>query len=471
MNQCLNSFHLEYKQKLRTPSEAAKLIQSGDVVEYAQFNGKPIVFDTALANRRDELKDVGVFCSVCLPPVPETCKYPESFIFVDWHWSKLTRMMESFSPIYYNPISYRFATDYMRYYDAPDYWRSFYYNDPERAAKTKRVFVIRVAPMDSHGYFNMGQQNSFHSSSTDGSELVIVEVNNNMPVCMGGAEEAYHISRVDIVIEDESDTALFAPEPAEPTDVEKKIAAHVMNYIHDGCCLQLGIGGMPNAIGRMIADSDLKDLGGHTEMLVDTYMDMILSGKLTNARKSADRHRTAFTFAVGSQRLYNFMNMNSAIASYPADYTNDPGTIRGIDNFISINSALQIDLFSQVNAESIVTNGRTRQISGNGGMTDFVYSSQLSKGGKSLICLESTFRDKEGKLHSSIMPTLQAGTIVTISRQLVDYVVTEYGAVKLGANPTWQRAEKLISIAHPEFRDELIQSAGKMGLWRRSNKK
>ncbi len=461
----------QYKTKLRTAEEAARLINSGDVVEYAQFNGKSVVFDTALADRREELRDVSIYCSVCLPPLPETCKYPESFIFHDWHWSKLTRMIELVGKPFYNPIAYRKAPDYMRNYDAPDYWRSFYYNEPEKAAKTKRVFVTRVAPMDRNGYFNFGPQNSFHSAGVESSDLVIVEVNRSMPVCMGGAEEAAHISQVDVIIEDPDNTPLFAPDPEEPNDVEKKIAANLMPHIHDGSCLQLGIGGIPNAIGKMIAGSDLKDLGGHSEMLVDTYLDMFEAGKLTNTRKPFDRHRTAFTFAIGSNRLYEFMNNNSAVASYPADYAIDPATIRSIDNFTSINSAVQVDLFSQVNGESSVVNGIPKQISGNGGMTDFVYFSQLSRGGKSFICLESTYTDREGKLHSRIVPTLKAGTIVTIARQLVDYIVTEYGVIKLGGNPTWQRAEKLISIAHPDFRDELIAAAARMGIWRRSNRK
>ncbi len=465
------SFYDEYKSKLKTPDEAAKLISSGDSIEYAQFNGKPIAFDNAIARRHEELRDVGVFCSVCLPPLPETCKHPESFIFIDWHWSKLTRMIDVISEPYYNPIAYRLAPDYMRKIPNLGSERSFYYKDPDKAKAAKAVFATRVAPMDKNGFFNFGSQNSFHSSGVDACDLVVVEVNENMPVCLGGAEEAVHISRVDCIIEDPDNNPMFAPSPVEPDEAEKKIAENIMPFLSDGACLQLGIGGMPNAIGKMIADSDLKDLGGHTEMLVDTYLDMYKAGKLTNAKKSIDRHRTGYTFAVGSQELYDFMKLNSAVASYPVEYTNDPSIIRRLDKFISINSALEVDLFSQINAESAVVNGIPKQISGNGGMTDFVLFSQLSEGGASFICLESTFTDKDGKMHSRIVPKFESGTIVTVSRQLVDYVVTEYGAVRLGGNPTWQRADKLVNISHPDFRDDLIKEAEKMKIWRKSNKK
>lgn len=464
-------YRKEYADKLVSAAGAAAMVNSGDVVEYGQFNGKPVVFDAALAARAHDLRDVNVISGVCVPPVPETSKHPDSFVFTDLHWTGLTRMMDQQSTVYYGPVTFRKIPDYMRTYEAPRHWRSCYYDDPSRGERTKRVFIARVAPMDEHGNFNFGPHNSYQSAAFEACDHAIVEVNGSMPVCMGGSEESIHISRVDRIIEDPANTPLFAPEPEQPTEVEKKIAENVMQYIHDGSCVQLGIGGLPNAIGKMIAASDLKDLGGHTEMLVDTYVDLFESGKLTNSRKAIDRHRTAFTFALGSKRLYDFMNMNSAIASYPADYTNDAAVISAIDNFISINSALQVDLFTQINAECAVVDGVTRQISGNGGMTDFVYFSQLSKGGKSFICLNSTMKGRDGVVRSRIVPSFVPGTIVTISRQLVDYLVTEYGVVKLGGNPTWQRAEKLISIAHPVFRDDLIKEAQRMNIWRRSNRK
>jgi len=170
--------------------------------------------------------------------------------------------------------------------------------------------------------------------------------------------------------------------------------------------------------------------------------------------------------AIGSKRMYDFMHNNPALASYPVDYTNDPRVIANIDNMVSICNAIQVDLFSQVNAESLGAG----QVSGNGGMWDFVLGSQWSRNGKSFICLASTYTDSNGELRSRITPQLPLGTAVTIPRQMVDYIVTEYGAVKLTACPTWMRAEKMISIAHPDFRDDLIKEAEDMKIWRRSNK-
>jgi acyl-CoA hydrolase len=287
-----------------------------------------------------------------------------------------------------------------------------------------------------------------------------------MPVCLGGAEEAVHISKISYIVEAPDDHLLMDIPGAVPSEDDKKIASHIMDFLHDGCCIQLGIGGMPNAVGHMIAESDLKNLGGHTEMMVDAYMEMIEAGRLNGQAKEIDRGRLAYTFAIGSHRMYEFMNNNPVLASYPVDYTNDPRVIARLDNFISINNAVQVDLYSQVNAESM---GKT-QISGNGGMWDFVVGSQWSKGGISFICLTSTFADKDGNLHSRIVPTFEPGSITTICRQMVDYIVTENGARSFRGKPTWQRAEMLIELAHPQFQDDLVQKAQELNIWRRTNR-
>jgi len=224
---------------------------------------------------------------------------------------------------------------------------------------------------------------------------------------------------------------------------------------------------MPNAVGSMIAKSDLKDLGIHTEMYVDAFVDMAEAGKITGARKNIDKGRQVYAFAAGSKKLYDYINRNPECMSAPVNYTNDIRSISALDNFMSINNAVDLDLFGQVNAES----SGIKHISGAGGQLDFVLGAYLSKGGKSFICCSSTFKTKDGELKSRILPTLNPGSIVTDTRCNTHYLVTEYGKVNLKGLSTWQRAEAIISIAHPQFRDELIASAEKMNIWRRSNKR
>jgi acyl-CoA hydrolase len=443
----------DYQQKLTTAEEAVKKVKSGDRVEYGAFNGKPVLCDKALAARHNELQDVVIYAVTTVPPVPETVKYPQAFTYMDWHFSKINRVMQKqYGLGFYSPIVYHLA---------PRYYR-------EGLAKPRRqVTILQTAPMDKNGYFNFGLQNSETMAKIEMSEVVIVEVNPNMPVAYGGGEESVHISRVTAVVEATKEQVLAAMPPAEPTEADLKIAENILPFIHDESVIQLGIGGIPNAVGRLIAQSGLKNLGGHTEMLSDAYIDMIESGVMNGSKKAIDRHKVPYTFALGSQRLYDFINENAALASYPANYTNDPRVIARLDNFVSINNALQVDLYSQVNGESL----GMYQVSGNGGMFDFVLGSQWSRNGKSFICLNSTYQNSEGQRESRIMAALAPHSIVTIPRQLVDYIVTEYGAVKLKPKPTWQRAEALISIAHPDFRDDLIKQAEKLRIWRRSNKR
>lgn len=458
-----------YKKKKRTPEKAVQDVQSGDIVDYGFFNGKPIVLDEALAARAEELKNVSIYTAVTVPPLPEVSKHPDSFIYMDWHWSRLTRMMQLHSTSYYSPILFQRAPYYFREMDITREYRSFNYRETPEGVKW--ITMCQTGAMDSHGCFNLGPQNSETLAKMDAADLVIIEVNPDQPRCLGGAEESVHISQVDYIVESDRLRPLYDAPIPEPTEAEKKIADHLMPFIHDGSCVQLGIGGTPNAVGKMIAESDLKHMGGHTEMLVDAYVEMIESGRMDGSRKEIDKRRTAYTFAIGSRRLYDFMHENPRVASYPVDYINDPKRIALLNNFVSINNALQIDLFSQVNAESIVKNGVTGQVSGNGGMLDFVLGSQWSRGGKSFICLEATHTDREGNLHSSIVPSFDPGAIITIPRQMVDYIVTEYGAERMTASPTWMRAEKLINLAHPDFREDLIKEAEKQKIWRRSNRR
>jgi acyl-CoA hydrolase len=223
---------------------------------------------------------------------------------------------------------------------------------------------------------------------------------------------------------------------------------------------------MPQALGKMIASSDLKDLGVHSEMMADAFVDMVEAGVVTNNRKAINRGRIVYTFALGTQKLYDFMHQNAAIAAYPVDYTNDPWIAAQNDKLISINSALEIDLAGQVCSETAGPN----IISGSGGQLDFVEAAYHSKEGKSFICLPSTYTDKAGQVHSRIKPLMTYGSVITDTRTSLQYVVTEYGKVNLKGLSSWQRAEQLISLAHPDFREELIHEAEKLKIWRQSSR-
>ena len=448
----MSRYDEEYKKKLVSAEEAVKCIQPGMKVDYGFMTSKPVVCDQALAARADELSNIEVAGAITLPPVPEVVKRPDVFAYHDLHFSKIARVLQrDYSLCHYTPIMYHMAADWFR----------------QGIADKQDVYIAQVCPMDKNGYFNFSVTNSAAMANIENVEYVIVEVNKNIPVALGGSEEGVHISKVDFIVEAPDDQEIFIPPSIEPTEIDKQIAQNIMGFLYDGCCIQLGIGGMPNAVGKLIAESDLRNLGGHTEMLSDAYVDMIESGRMNGSQKLIDKYRVPYTFAMGSQKLYDFINNNPAVASYPANYTNDPRLIQKLDNFISINNAVQVDLYSQVNGESSGIN----QISGNGGMWDFVLGAQWSKGGKSFICLASTVKDQNGNIQSRIVPHFDPCSIVTIPRQQVDYIVTEYGAAQVRAKSTWRRAEMLIDIAHPDFREELIKKAEEQKIWRPSNKK
>lgn len=251
----------------------------------------------------------------------------------------------------------------------------------------------------------------------------------------------------------------------EASEIEKKIAAHIVDKIESGSTLQLGIGGMPNYVGKMIAESDLGDLSVHTEMFVDAYVNLYKQGKITG-NKNTHRGKMVFTFAMGSQEVYDFLDDNPMGCIAPVDYVNALEVIAANDRVVSINSCLQVDLFGQVNSES----AGLQHIGGTGGQLDFVMGAFKSRGGQSFLCTPSVRRNSDGSLTSLIAPALPEGSIVSCPRSATHYVVTEYGAANLKGMSTWERAERLIGIAHPDFRDELVRAAERMGIWRTSSR-
>ena len=440
-----------YQSKLTTAEEAVKVIKSGDWVDYGFCNTHPHVLDEALARRAPELEDVKVRGGIALwkPAIFDIEEPAKHIIYNSHHTGGFERKHIDTGACFYEP---------MRYSELPRYYYD-HINPPD-------VALIQVGPMDKHGYFNFGFSASHMKAICDTAKILIVEVNQNMPRCLGGFGESVHITDVDMIVEGRNDPMgqmLSAP----PTEIDKAVAKQVVERIPNGACLQLGIGGMPNAVGMLLCESDLKDMSVHTEMYVEAFVDLSLCGKISGANKSIDHGRQTYSFAAGSQRVYDFLDDNRMCMAAPVSYVNDIRTIASIDNFMSINNAVDIDLYGQVSSE---TSG-IRHISGAGGQQDFVLGAYLSNGGKSFICLSSTFKKKDGTLASRIRPTLAEGSIVTDTRVNTMYVVTEYGCVNLKGLSSWERAEALISIAHPDFREELIQAAQKQKIWYHSNKR
>ncbi|PKM78627.1 MAG: butyryl-CoA:acetate CoA-transferase [Firmicutes bacterium HGW-Firmicutes-15] len=444
-------FQSEYKKKLRTPEEAVKVVKSGDWVDYMYFNGYPKALDKALAKRKEELYGVHVRSGISLPPFPEvpiSDPTMEHFQWDSWHFGAWDAKLAdqgicSFSPLLYHEV--------------PGYYRN---HEVE-----VDVAMMRVCPMDKFGYFNFGINASHCEAVIENAKIAIVEENESMPYVHGGSGNQIHISEIDYIVRGENEAMANAP-ILEASEAEKKIADHILKDIHDGCCIQLGIGGLPNYLGKQIADSGLKDLGVHTEMMADAYVEMWEKGCITGAKKELDRKKMVCAFALGSPKLYDFMDHNPMIACYSVDYTNNPYIIAQLSNMISINACLEVDFYGQVVSEM----QGSRQITGTGGQWDFVYGAYHSPGGKSFLCMPSIFRAKDGSTQSKIRPALTPGAACTVSRQLSHYIVTEYGVALMKCQSIWKRTENLIEIAHPDFRDELIREAEKLGFWKKSNK-
>ena len=443
------NYREEYASKLTTAAQAVSVVKDGDWIDYGWCTGHPVALDQALAERMPQLTDIKVRGGVALwaPAIFKIDNPQDHFCWNSWHMSGIERKAVDQGFAYYGP---------MRYSELPRFYRENVEVD---------VVMIQVTPMDEHGYFNFGPSASHLADMCRTAKHIIVEVNTNMPRCLGGFDEGIHVSQVDAIVEG-NNPEIGILNGAAASDVDKAVAELIVKEIPNGACLQLGIGGMPNAVGSLIAESDLKDLGVHTEMYVDAFVDIANAGKINGSKKNFDRGRQTYAFAAGTKKLYDYLDNNPECMSAPVDYTNDVRVIAGLDNFISINNAVDIDLFGQVNSES----AGTRHISGAGGQLDFVMGAYLSRGGKSFICCSSSFTSKDGQLHSRIVPTLTQGSIVTDTRANTHYLVTEYGMVNLKGLATWQRTEAIISIAHPQFRDELIKEAEKMKIWRRSNK-
>ncbi|EOD00864.1 acetyl-CoA hydrolase/transferase family protein [Caldisalinibacter kiritimatiensis] len=328
------------------------------------------------------------------------------------------------------------------YHEIPDVWK--YSVRPE-------VFYATVSPMDEHGYFSLGIGVSTCKSLIETAKKIYLEVNEYMPRIHG--DSFIHISQVDAICE------CHKPLPELPsnniTDIDKIIGNYIAELVPNEATIQLGIGAIPNAAAQSL--STKKDLGIHTEMFTESMIDLIENGVVTNRKKNIHKGKSIATLALGTKRMYDFLNDNVGIEFYPVDYVNDPNIIGMHDDFISINTCIEVDLFGQVCSESL----GVKHFSGVGGQVDYVRGAAKSKNGKSIIAMYSTA--KNGTI-SKIKPILTKGSIVTTTRNEVDYIITEFGVAKLKGKTISQRAKSLINIAHPNFRDELTSAAKKMNL-------
>jgi acyl-CoA hydrolase len=434
--------HAELAAKRLSADDAAALVRSGDWIDYGAGLGQPDLFDQALARRKDELHGVRIRACLSMAPraVLEVDPTGEHFLWFNWHFSAYDRGRNVDGRCNYLPMNFG---------EAPAYYRRFL----ERVD----VACIKTTPMDAHGYFNFGGAVTYHKALQERAKVLIVETCEAMPTVFG-EQEAVHVSEVDGVI-DGGRGAI--PELANPpvTDVDRQVAARIAAEIEDGACLQIGIGGMPNAVCTALKDAGVRDLGIHTEMFVDGMVDLIESGVVTGAKKVLNPYQTVFTFAAGSRRQYDFIDRNPRAQSYPVDYTNLPENIQRNPRVVSINNTTQIDLQGQAASES----DGFRHLTGTGGQLQFVRGAYASPGGKAFVCLASTY-EKRGERRSRIVPMLTPGNVVTTPRTDVMYVVTEYGLVNLKGKSVAERAQALIGLAHPDFRDDLARQARAAGM-------
>lgn len=334
-----------------------------------------------------------------------------------------------------------------------DVFPGFYYDYPGIIREDLQidVFCATVSKMDKHGYFSMGTSGSLSEALLSKAKKIYLEVNENMPRALSAP--MIHVSQADLICE--NSRPLLCVEPEKIDDVSRKIGEIIVDEIPDGATLQLGIGAIPDAVGMGLKSK--KNLGIHTEMLTNSMIELIECGAVNNSMKPIHRGKSVATFAMGSQKMYEYIDDNPAVEILPVDYVNDPAIIARHPGFISINAALEVDFYGQVSAESM----GTMHISGTGGQLDYVRGATHSRGGKSFIAFPSTA--KEGTI-SRIMPTLKEGSIVSTGKNDVDNIVTEYGIARLRGKSLSERTKALIAIAHPDFRDELTFAAKKQNI-------
>lgn len=426
-----------YQKKLGTPDEAAALVESGMYIQSDIALSAPPAILMALDRRaqRGDLRNAHLSSSLLLYPL--SC-------YSDPETAARLRPISTFSDALARKAVNAGLADVLPncYADCGALIRDY---------RPLNVFIAAVSPMDEHGYFSFGCSTSVIPTMIDKADLVLLEVNRYMPRAVNAPQ--IHISEVTALCE--NDMPLPVLPDAKLDEVSTAIGGMIAEEIPNGATLQIGVGSIPDAVGTVLRDKH--GLGIHTEMLTTSLVDLVECGAADNRNKPLHRGFTVASFALGAQRVYDFIHNNPSVKMLHADEVIDPNVIARHPNFISVNGALEVDFWGQVSAESM----GTRHISGTGGQLDFVRGAIRSSGGKSFIAFTSTAQN--GTV-SRINPTLAPGSIVTTGKNEVDYIATEYGVAKLRGATLWNRTKALISIAHPKFRDELTYAAKKQNI-------
>ena len=426
-----------YQQKIRSIPEVVSLVQSGQTIGVAMAASEPPGLLTELGKHRDRLTDVHVW--ICLPLGSyDFVQNPASaghFFVENWFYGAPDRKVHAQGRMSYIPNNLHQAASQKLF-----------------AAKNHvNIFWGTATPPDSRGFMSLSLGLVIEKQLIEAADRVVLEINENLPWTLGDTQ--IHISEVDYVVENH--VPLVCLPPAPPTDTEQAIGGYIASLIEDGSTLQLGIGGIPNAISAFLTGR--RDLGIHTEMFTDGMVDLYEAGIVTNRCKTLWKGKMVGAFALGTQKLYDFVHNNLGVEFQQGCITNDPDTIGRNHKMISINTALQVDIFGQVCSQSI----GYRHFSGTGGQLDTHRGAQLSPGGRGIIALRSTAKD--GTL-STIVPVLSEGSEVTIPCHEIDTVVTEFGVAELRGLCISDRADALIRIAHPNFQDGLRAEIERLGI-------
>lgn len=432
------SYESGYKKKLTTPEKAVALIHDGDTIVHGLSVAEPPALLGAIADRarRSNLQDIKIFSLNATKIAANTVlsiDLSDCIQAYSWFVSESDRGLVKVGLTYFVPNYF---------HQIPRICREFMQID---------ATVTTVSPMDKAGFFSFGTSNDFTSTCARHCKNLIVEVNKNMPRVFG--DSLIHISEVDAIVENH--VPLLDVKPADPKPEDETIGRYIAEMIPNGATIQLGTGGIPNAVAKSLIGH--KDLGIHTELFCSGMIDLIKKGAVTGKKKNLHPRKHVFTFARGTKEMYDFMNDNPAMESYPVSYVNDPAVIAQNDHMISINSIIEVDLLGQCNAEFMGGS----QYSGTGGQLDYVRGAFNSKGGKSILAFYSTAR--KGTV-SRVVPCFKTGTVVTTPRMDTHYLVTEYGVINLKGKSSRDRALDIISIAHPDFRDSLLIEAENMHL-------